>query len=167
MALIERMAGNKKEELDQIERMEAAYASAVTLAETSDPANWDRPAINQLAAQVRRYRLDPLRPAPDARLLGKLRDVLNDRSRTEPDFWSESGLIEVDLYDVLIAHDSSSLAQMVERYADLQRRAPARSEWRSVADQLEFVLGVSAASEGSDAQDDHAQLLRLVRGYTD
>ena len=167
MALIERLAGNQQDELDLIERMEAAYASAVALAESSDPGNWDRPAINQLAAQVRRYRLDPLRARPQAALLGRLRDVLSDRSRKDPDFWSESGLIEVELYEMLIGGDSASLAQTVERYADLQRRAPARSEWRSVADQLEFVLGAAAAAHGSDAQDEHAELLSLIRTYTD
>jgi hypothetical protein len=147
--------------------MEAAYANAVRLAETSDPANWDRPAINQLAAQVRRFRLDPQRARPDARLLGKLRDVLGARSRTDPDFWSESGLIEIELYEHLIASDAGSLAAIAERYADLQRRAPALSEWRSVTDQLEFVLGAHGAGTSSDTDDEHARLLERVRRYTE
>lgn len=166
MALIERMSGNNMQEIEQLERMETAYASAVALAETTDPANWERPAINQLAAQVRRSCIDPFRARPDAELLGKLRDVLSDRSRSAPDFRSESGLIAIELYEILIARESDSLGQTIERYADLQRRVPARSEWRSVAEQLEFVLGVAAAADQAHAQDDERErLLRLVRGY--
>jgi hypothetical protein len=145
--------------------MEAAYGDAVQLAETTNPDSWDRPAINQVAAQVRRCRLDRSPRALDASLVTRLRSVLAEHSRLDPDFWSESGLIEVDLYEHLVGRAGApSLSHIANRYADLQRRAPARAEWRSVSDQLEFVLGPGpGAALAGEAQ----QLLAAVRGYAD
>ena len=164
-ALIERAAGDVKAELYQIETMEAAYRNAVALAEQSDPGSWDRPAINQLAAQVRRRHLDPLQNLPDPHLVARLRTVLAKHSQQDPDFWSESGLIEIDLYQSLMGQEGApSLSYIANRYADLQRRAPARAEWRTVSDQLEFVLGTGPkAPAASEAQ----QLLTTIRTYAE
>jgi tetratricopeptide (TPR) repeat protein len=163
LALIERLAGDREAELACTVAMEDAYGNAVERAETTDPASWDRPAINQLAAQVRRCRLDNSLAALDASLVTRLRSVLAEHSHLDPDFWSESGLIEVDLYEHLVNRPGApSLSHIANRYADLHRRAPARAEWRSVSDQLEFVLGpgLGAAIPG-EAQ----QLLAAVRAY--
>jgi hypothetical protein len=102
LALIERLAGDAKAELACTVAMEAAYGDEVQLAETTNPDSWDRPAINQVAAQVRRCRLDRSPQALDASLVTRLRSVLAEHSRLDPDFWSESGLIEVDLYEHLV-----------------------------------------------------------------
>ncbi|MBL8313787.1 MAG: CHAT domain-containing protein [Rubrivivax sp.] len=165
LALIERLAGNPAGELDCTVAMESAYGNAVELADSSNPGSWDRPAINQLAAQVRRCRLDNSLAALDASLVTRLRTVLTENSRRDPDFWSESGLIEIDLYEHLVGRAGApSLSHIANRYADLQRRAPARAEWRSVSDQLEFVLGPGpGAALAGEAQ----QLLAAVRGYAD
>ena len=165
LALIERLAGNPAAELDCTVAMESAYGNAVELADSSNPGSWDRPAINQLAAQVRRCRLDNSLAALDASLVTRLRSVLTENSRRDPDFWSESGLIEIDLYEHLVGRAGApSLSHIANRYADLQRRAPARAEWRSVSDQPEFVLGPGpGAALAGEAQ----QLLAAVRGYAD
>jgi hypothetical protein len=103
LALIERLAGETQAELDCTVAMEAAYGDAVQKAESTQPDSWDRPAINQLAAQVRRCRLDRKNMAAlDTSLVTRLRSVLTERSHVDPDFWSESGLIEVDLYEHLV-----------------------------------------------------------------
>ena len=165
LALIERLAGETQAELDCTVAMEAAYGEAVQKAESTQPDSWDRPAINQLAAQVRRCRLGKNMAALDTSLVTRLRSVLTERSHVDPDFWSESGLIEVDLYEHLVGRPgATSLSHIANRYADLQRRAPARTEWRSVSDQLEFVLGTGlAANSNGEAQ----QLLAAVRAYAE
>ena len=96
-----------------------------------------------------------------ASLVTRLRSVLAEHSRQDPDFWSESGLIEIDLYQSLMGQEGApSLSYIANRYADLQRRAPARAEWRTVSDQLEFVLGTGPkATAASEAQ----QLLATIR----
>ena len=165
LALVERLAGDREAELACIVAMEDAYRHAVERADHTDPASWDRPAINQLAAQVRRCHLHGSPQALEASLVTRLRSVLAEHSRQDPDFWSESGLIEVDLYEHLVGRPGApSLSRIAHRYADLRRRAPARTEWRGVSEQLEFVLSTGvAAPGGGEAQ----QLLAAVRGYAE
>ena len=88
------------------------------------------------------------------------------KTQSDPDFWSLSGLIELDLLQALakgkLADEQGSLAS---RFAELQGRVGAPWAWGSVADQAEMTLGAYARS-GSGAERKAAESLeRLLRGF--
>lgn len=172
MALIERAGGRAQDERNSVTMMEAAYRAALQLADQTDPSLWDRAATNVVAALMRQYLMSTgpgsktaqaAAARPDPALRKRLREVLMARAASEPDFWNHAARIELDLYAHLLGEaPGSSLAAIAQRYENLKRSAPARSHWRTLADQLEFILGglPKPAAEVS-------ALLKRVNGYAD
>jgi len=168
MALIERAGGRAQDERNSVTMMETAYRAALTLAEENDPSLWDRAATNVVAALIRQHLMvtgnvsKAAQTRPDPALRRRLREALAARADCEPDFWNHAARIELDLYAHLLGEAlSPSMPAIVQRYENLQRSAPARSHWRTLGDQLEFVLGGPPKPQG-----EIAALLRQVKGYS-
>ena len=70
-----------------------------------------------------------------------VRQSLEQRTQTDPDFWSCIGQLEVELYEALAeGRLAASLVSLAEGYANIHARLSATKAWRTVADQARFVL---------------------------
>ena len=162
MALVEHMAGDAKQEAAWLAVMDEAYGTAERLADAQGNADWFYPAMNRLAGQMRHSRLDAKAAAPDRERLQRVRASLLAKSDSDPDFWTESGQIELDTYEILLAAPQpDNLDKLRARYEDLHRRAPAPKSWRTVFDQLEFVVGPSLKKTGA-----LVELLKVVKAFS-
>jgi tetratricopeptide (TPR) repeat protein len=166
LAMIARLDGQADVERSCIQAMDEPLRQAEDLASgPGDPA-WRYAALGRLAAAVRLRPLDAAAQAMATERLQILQTQLDAQALEAPDFWALAGRIELDLQDQLM-RDPEGLRppDLAARYADLYSRAPSCSEWRSVADELTFVLG---ASPGQPAPGPAvAELLSQLRGYVD
>jgi hypothetical protein len=70
-----------------------------------------------------------------------VRQNLSVRLADAPDFWSKVGTVELQLYERLDRlAPAAELAELGPEYEDLQRRVAASWMWRSVYDQVRFLL---------------------------
>ncbi len=165
LARVEHLAGNTLQEASWLQAMDEAYAFAERRAQEENNNEWFYPALNRLAGQLRHHRLDPKNvSAPSAQQIAAVRASLQAKSLTDPDFWTEAGQIELDSYETLIHEpDPAQLDAERSRYEDLHRRAPAPKNWRTVADQWDFVIGPSIQGRKSGAL---VELLKVVKGLS-
>ena len=164
MARVELMAGDSAQETVQLQAMDEAYGYAEQRAQDEGNPEWFYPALNRLAGQMRYARINPKAPRPDARRLAAVRDSLVAKSRAAPDFWTEAGQIELDTYVALLGGPAAhGLDVLQRRYEDLHRRAPAPKNWRTVSDQLHFVVGPMGKAE---AGGELGALLKAVQAFT-
>ncbi len=166
LAMIARLAGEAEIERNCIQAMDEPLRQAEALANGSGDPAWRYAALGRVAAAVR---LRPLEAANQAMVTERLQALtvqLDSCAVDAPDFWTLAGRIELDLQAQLLGNaDALGPRDLAARFADLHDRAPACSEWRSVADELEFALG---ASPGQPAPAPAvAELLAQVRSYVD
>jgi hypothetical protein len=130
-----------------------------------DPA-WRYAALGRLAAAVRLRPLDGPALAMATERIQMLQARLDAQAVLAPDFWTLAGRIELDLQQQLLTDPEGLRPKVLAAHlADLHDRAPACSEWRSVADEYEFVLG---AWPGEPAPEPAVgELLSQLRGYLD
>lgn len=105
-------------------------------------------------------------PGFDATHVAEARATLLAKTTADPDFWSVTNLVEMDLYEAVAAQELSLRRGPIEcGLQDLHARLPCSTEWRSVADQGELVLA-PYIQRSSDSDREAAQaLLALVKGY--
>jgi hypothetical protein len=166
LAMIARLAGEADAERSCIEAMDEPLRQAEGLAGGPDDPAWRYAALGRLAAAVRLRPLDGATLAMATERLQALRARLEAQALQAPDFWALAGGIELDLQQQLLTDPDGLRPQVLAaRLADLHDRAPACSEWRSVADEMEFALG---ASPGQPAPAPAVgELLSQLRGYLD
>ena len=142
--------------------MKAAYQVAQAVGETSGASDIYYPASNCLAADValnagtRRWSLD-------RETLEILRKSLQDKSTTDPDFWSVVGEIELDQCEALARRKLVPARRQLDKaYEDLHKRVTATRMWASVYDTACLVLpnyaGRAAGQERAAANALLAQL---------
>ncbi len=87
-------------------------------------------------------------------------------SASEPDFWSEAARIEF-AYLMAVAGQrlAGSLADIRRAFVELHLRMDAHSNWQSVADTAEFVLGAYRGWAGADDRAAADALLALLAEY--
>jgi CHAT domain-containing protein len=166
LAMIARLAGQADVERSCVQAMDEPLRQAEGLADGPGDAAWRYAALGRLAAAIR---LRPLDDAAQALVTDRLQNLqahLDAQALDAPDFWALAGRIELDLHDQLMRDpDGLRPPDLAARYADLYARAPSCSEWRSVADELDFVLG---ASPGQPAPGPAiGELLSQLRRYVD
>ena len=117
-----------------------AYTEAEALACESAPAQAFYPGLNRMAIELALNADSPAWRGFDAAASARLQQSLQDKHARDPDFWSNAGLIEFQLYTALVARDlAAQQAALAAGYADLHGRVQARNWWASVADQAAFV----------------------------
>ena len=97
-----------------------------------------------------------------------VRQMLVNKTRDDPDFFSVVGLTELRLLETLLTGALSvACAGIVSEFDALHARMPSAPKWKSVHDQLDFLLA-GVFVHGSQAETEAARtLLRRVEAYLD
>ena len=140
-ALVHGAAGRRTRIQRDLQQMKASYQDAQDIGEKNGASDLYYPASNRLAADValhagkRRWRtLD----RETARLVRK---SLQEKSTTDPDFWSVVGETELDQYEALARRKlARARKQLNKAYEDLHKRVTSTRMWASVYDTACLVL---------------------------
>lgn len=165
IAQLEAAAGNEAGELEALTRMRDGYAQAEELARRTGNASAFYPAMNVMAAElvVDAQRADWPGFAP-ARLAA-VRQWLGSKSDADPDFWSEVGLIELDVYEAVAKGDLASIERSVgQRFQSLYARVTSRGEWSAVKEQQQFILSKYRGRALPREQEACARILESLDG---
>ncbi|MET0553573.1 MAG: CHAT domain-containing protein [Vicinamibacteria bacterium] len=141
LAMLAARAGDAAAEAEAIGRMVAHYAAAERIGgETGSPELF-YPALNRMAAELALHAHTPGWKPLDPGTIAAARRSLAAKVRDDPDFWSVVGEIELALYAALSAGAlEEALPSLLEAYADAAGRVTSAWLWRSVRDQIDFVL---------------------------
>ena len=145
LAMVERVAGNSAAADKALRLMLRAYAAAERLGRNAGLPDWYYPALNRLACEIALATSQaPSRPAKAWRAPKRwaaVQQALVAKTLDDPDFFSVVGLSEWRLLQA-IAQGSLSLAcaGIVAEFDALHARVPSAVKWKTVADQLDFVL---------------------------
>ncbi len=118
-----------------------AYEKAEKLAlDSGDPQSF-YPGLNRMAIDWVRHAGQPHWPGFDASATSCVEASLRTKHEIDPDFWTNAGLIEIEVLRALAAHDLTKHGEEFMRgYADLHERVADRGYWSSIADQARFTL---------------------------
>jgi hypothetical protein len=138
--LVESAAGDTSAARAAFDALEQRYAEAATLAERLGlPAPLSLRA-RQHAACCAVWRA----PARLRQLIPPLRNELQATLAEDPDFWTFAGLAELDLLEALAdGRAAEALPGVLAAYTDLHLRMPAPRLWRTVEDQLRFLIATA------------------------
>jgi len=146
--------------------MKAAYEDAQDVGEKSGASDLYYPASNRLAADValhagkRRWR------SLDRETAGTLRKSLQEKSTTEPDFWSVVGEAELDQYEALAGRKLAAARKQLDKaYEDLHKRVTATRMWASVYDTACLVLPNYASRAAGRERAAANELLAQLRTF--
>jgi hypothetical protein len=176
LAMIERVDGaaasDRAAERQALRQMLSSYEEAERLGRETGLLNWYYPALNRLAAEVALGNLRSKGPRPavqlDAERLAALRQALIGKTRDDPDFWSVSGLTGLRLYEALAqGRLADQRADIEQDYDALQVRMPSLPKWKSVLDQLDFVLAGTLSSGTRTEREAALGLMAHVQAYID
>jgi hypothetical protein len=141
MAMLEAMAKRAGAEAKAIANMKLRYGNAEQLARASNDPQLFYPALNRMAAELivdgakRGWR--GFDPAATTDLIRNLAA----KTRDDADFWSVVGLTELRLYQAIAERTLAvHLDAITREYGDLHGRMDATTNWRTVRDQVRFVL---------------------------
>jgi hypothetical protein len=137
-ALVEAAAKNVTAERSALEKMHAHYLRAEELAVERQPADVFYPAANRMAAEVVLNAAREEWSGFPGREVAAMMQALASRP---PDFWSLVGQIELRVYQAAATRDLGAAQPVLGRaYEDLFARVKTTAWWRSVYDQMRFVL---------------------------
>jgi CHAT domain-containing protein len=140
-ALLETLAHRPEAERKAIAAMKAHYAAAEGLAREIRHPELFYPALNCMAAELILEVGAGERPEFDPGRLAAVRVSLEAKTRSDPDFWSVTGLIELQVYEAVAAGRLADAFPTLDgAYVDVQQRVTAARQWASTRDQLRFVL---------------------------
>jgi hypothetical protein len=145
------------------------YGQAEIIGSAGKSADIFYPALNKMAAECVLHAGDIAWPGFNASQLVSLRQILEQKRLSNPDFWSEIGVAELKLYEALAKRSlAMSLPAIRDEYAHLHQRANDPRQWGSVCDQLDFVLPsyIERVEHTDTAEVEAAKaLLAEVKGY--
>jgi hypothetical protein len=154
LAMLAARAGDEEAATEAITRMIVHYGEAERLAEETAPADRFYPAMNRMAAELALHagKQDWKRLEPGA--VDTARACLRARIASDPDFWSVVGEIELAFYEALSAGAlAPALKALCDAYDDVGRRVTSAWRWKSVRDQLDFVLPRYVARASASERD--------------
>jgi CHAT domain-containing protein len=167
LVLLARLAGDAAEEAKANAGVLEHYTRAEELARKQKLDDLYYPAMNRMAAEL------VVHGRRDGGVLAggrvaEIRQILQDRARTDPDFWSIAGITELQVY---IAVDAGNLAGAVpgvlDEYADLHSRMTDVWSWRSVYDTTDYVLAPYARQAADPERAAAGRLLDKLAEYAD
>jgi len=171
LVLLERVAQDADAETKALEKMLACYAEAEKLALDQRHADLFYPAANRLAAELVLHAGDKAWAGFDAADIDRIRQSLEGKMSSEPDFWAAAGIIELDLVQALAAGDDparglrAQLGTITRRCEDLHGHVPGANFWGSVADQAEFLLSRWKLHQGTAAKQAADTLLTTLAAF--
>jgi hypothetical protein len=140
-ALVEGAAGRQAPITRALEQMKASFEVAQEIGRRSGAEDLYYPASNRLAAEVALHAGKKRWRALDRQTAHIVQQSLAGRSRSEPDFWSVGGEIELSQYEALARQKLAPARRRLERaFEDLHRRVTATRMWGSVYDTACLVL---------------------------
>lgn len=141
LAMLDRKAGDRAAEDKALAAMSEWYGQAEIIGSAGESADVFYPALNKMAAECVLHAGDIAWPGFNASHLVSLRQILEQKRLNDPDFWSEIGITELNLYEALAKRNlNTRLPAICDEYATLHQRANDPRQWGSVCDQLDFVL---------------------------
>jgi hypothetical protein len=165
-ALVNGAAGRRAQLQRDLQQMIRRYEEAQTLGLKSGDPDLYHSAANRLAAEValnagtRQWR------SPDRETARLVRETLQARRASDPDFWSVVGEIELDQYEALARRKLAATRRQLERaYEDLRRRVTATRMWASVYDTACLVLPNYASRATGKERAAALELLALLRTF--
>ena len=169
LAMLERKAGDRAAETKALAAMSEWYGQAEIIGTVGESADVFYPSLNKMAAECVLHAGDRAWPGFNAAHLVSLRQTLEQKRLNDPDFWSEIGVAELNLYEALAKRNLARRLRAIQNdYAHLHQRASNPSQWGSVCDQLDFVLPsyVERVAHTDPAEVEAAKaLLAEVKGY--
>ena len=174
LAMIERVAGRPAHADAALRDMLRCYAAAECLGCDAGMSDWYYPAWNRLAGEIAlqtstaRIKGKAAQVPLDDERWAAVRQMLVNKTRNDPDFFSVVGLTEVRMLEAIADGSLSQAgAGIASEFDALHARMPSTPKWKSVHDQLDFALaGVFA--HGAPAERDAARtLLSHVEAYID
>jgi hypothetical protein len=97
--------------------------------------------MNRMAAELALHAGSDDWQRLDAEAVAAARASLRAKTEDDPDFWSVVGETELALYEALSAGAlAQALRPLLEAYDDVGRRVTSAWLWKSVRDQLDFIL---------------------------
>jgi CHAT domain-containing protein len=166
LAMLERKDGDAAAEAAAWQMALQSYAQAERQAQASADADVHYPLINRLTLEWLLGHTQRGWKGLAASDTEAARNALVHKTRTDPDFWSLAGVIELDL---LLALASGKLADaqgaLQTQFAELQSRVGAPWAWSSVADQAEMTLGTYQRSSAGTERQAAQSLQQQLRGF--
>ena len=147
LAMVERVAGRPAETDAALRKMLRCYAAAERLGREAGLSDWYYPALNRLTGEIALATSRAAKGGRPPRVLldhprwAAVQGALVAKTLDDPDFFSVVGLTEMRM---LLAIAQGSLSQacagIVLEFDALHARVPGTARWKSVHDQLDFVL---------------------------
>jgi len=164
LAMLEQRAGNTAAARAALDAAARGYEQAETLAAEAGSSELFHPALNRMALELVVHGGEKGWHGLDRARTQAVRQSLEQRTQTDPDFWSCIGQLEVELYEALAERRlAASLVSLAEGYANIHARLSAAKSWRTVADQARFVLEpVRARAQGKEHEAAGELLQRLL-----
>lgn len=163
---IEQRHGRRRAADAAFERAVDAYLRAETLAREAGDPDVFYPALNGMAIEFVRRGGEAGWAGFDPHRIDFVRSALQQRMRTDPDFWSAVGLVELAVLEALARRRmAADEAALVAGFEDVHARIAATGPWGSVADQAEFLVERLLAGPPDAERDAAARLLAKVRAH--
>jgi CHAT domain-containing protein len=164
-ALVNGAAGRRTRIQQALRQMKAAYEDAQAVGEKSGASDLYYPASNRLAADVALHAGGRIRSL-DLDTATILRKSLQEKSTTDPDFWSVVGETELDQYEAMARRKLASARKQLEKaYEDLHKRVTATRMWGSVYDTACLVLPNYASRAAGKERAAANELLAQLRTF--
>ncbi|NRF65821.1 CHAT domain-containing protein [Aquincola sp. S2] len=161
LAMREEREGHAAQRRAAVEKMVKAYAEAERLAHDEAIEKVFYPAMNRMHGELILHRGEDAWPGFDPASVALVRQSLQAQL-ADPDFWSVTGGIELELYVAAAARAlEAAWPGLVQRLTDTHARAPDAGKWDSVYAQARFVFGETPAA-GIEA--DVVALLKKLAG---
>ncbi len=165
-ALVDAAAGRRSRVLADLRLMKACYQRARAIGTKSGERNLYYPAANCLAADVALNAGTRRWAGLDPGLAAIAGQSLEARNRSDADFWSVVGDIELRQYEALAARKLAASRTTLETdYLDLYTRLPAIRMWASVYDNACLILSNYAERVRGRERAAAAGLLASLRAF--
>jgi hypothetical protein len=165
-ALVDTAAGKRARVQRDLLQMSAAYKDAQDVGEKNGASDLYYPASNRLAAEVAMHAGKRRWRSLDRATAAILRKSLQEKSATDPDFWSVVGETDLDQYDALARKRLAAARKQLDKaYEDLHKRVTATRMWASVYDTACLVLPNYASRATGKEKTAANELLAQLRRF--
>lgn len=163
LAMLEAQVGDTPAAVKARSRAADAYAAAESMALALDHPDLFYPGQNRMATALAAHDGPQGWPGFETDIVARVRQSLQQRCLTDPDFWSMVGLIEVDAFEAAAkGRLAAALDDLLGRAQALHDRVAAPKSWASVADTADYaLLAWRDAAKGAEHQALSAWLQRL------
>jgi tetratricopeptide (TPR) repeat protein len=161
-----RCTGHAQQAARALQAASEAYREAEEIARGTNDPQLFYPGLNRMAIEWVRHAGHTRWAGFDAAATARVEASLRSKHELDPDFWTNAGLIELEVLRALAARDLTKDGQrFIKGYADLQERVGARGYWSSVADQARFTLEPFIGRTRGGQRTIARNLLERLEGY--